>query len=275
MKQLLTLVLFALISSAVYAGFPIGRGKYLLVPSYNLYTAKGYWNESGSYTDYTNSGRFASHYFGLYGGVGLTENLDFVGNVNYTIQRKMETNFTEQNASLGDATIGLQYLMNSFDYYKFLTVTGSLIVPLYQNNPAKVPYTGFQQVGGEVKMAFSGTNRERLKNTYYDVNFGVRQYFSAEGPTQVFLDALFGVPLDEMNKLTFSLGGVQSNSSSTVLPNYNNLSANRSFSYFRLTTGYGRKIDQNYQLFITIFTDVTGKNTGKGGGGSISIVAKL
>lgn len=274
MKQPLTLVLFALISSAVYAGFPIGRGKYLIVPSYNLYTAKGYWNESGSYTDYTNSGRFASHYFGLYGGVGLTEKLDFVGNVNYTIQRKMETNFTEQNASLGDATIGLQYLMNSFDYYKFLTVTGSLIVPLYQNNPAKLPYTGFQQVGGEVKMAFSGTNRERLKNTYYDVNFGVRQYFSAEGPTQVFLDALFGVPLDEMNKLTFSLGGVQSNSSTAIF-NSNNLSANRSFSYFRLTTGYGRKIDQNYQLFITIFTDVTGKNTGKGGGGSISIVAKL
>ncbi len=274
MKQIFTLIFFAFITNFVYAGFPIGKGKYLIVPSYNLYTAKGYWNESGSYTDYTNNGRFASHYFGLYGGLGLTEKLDFVGNINYTIQRKMETNFTEQNASLGDATVGLQYLMNSFDYYKFLTFSGSLIVPLYQNNPSKTPYTGFQQVGGEVKMAFSGTNRERLKNTYYDVNVGLRQYFSAEGPTQIFFDALFGLPLNEMNKLTFSMSGNKSNSSTSVF-NFNNLSANRSFSYFRLTTGYGRKIDQNYQFFITLFTDVTGKNTGKGGGGAISIVAEL
>jgi hypothetical protein len=274
MKQLLSIVFFAMISSAVYAGFPVGRGKYLIVPSYNLYTAKGYWNEDGSYVDYTNSGRFASHYFGIYGGVGLTDNLDFIGNINYTLQRKKETNFSEQNSSLGDASFGLQYLLNSFDYYKFLTVTGSLIVPLYQNNPAKQPYTGFQQVGGEIKMSFAGTNRERMKNTYYDVNGGLRQYFSAEGPTQLFFDALFGVPLDDLNKLTFAMSGTQSNSSQNIF-NPNNLFQTRSFSFFRLTAGYGRRIDQNYQLFINIFTDVSGKNTGKGGGGSISLVAKL
>ena len=274
MKKLLTFVFFAMITSTAFAGFPIGRGKYLLVPSYNLYQAKGYWNESGSYTDYTNSGRFASHYFGLYGGVGLTENLDFVGNINYTLQRKTETNFSEQNGSLGDATLGVQYLLNSFDYYKFLTVTGSLIIPLYQNDAAKQPYAGFQQVGGEVKIGFSGTNRERLKNTYYDVNGGVRQYFSSEGPTQLFFDALFGIPVDDMNKFTFSMTGVKSNSTQTIF-NPNNLLLNRSFSYFRLTTGYVRKINQNYQFSVNIFTDISGKNTGKGGGGSLSVVAKL
>jgi hypothetical protein len=274
MKQVFSLFLFAMISSAVYAGFPIGRGKYLIVPSYNLYQAKGYWKDDGTYVDYANGGRFSSHYFGLYGGFGLTENLDFIGNINYTIQRKMETGLTEQNASLGDASFGLQYLLNSFDYYKFLTVSGSLIVPLYQNNPGKQPYTGFQQVGGEVKMSFSGTNRERLRNTYYDINAGVKQYFSPEGPTQLFFDALLGVPVDDMNKFTFAMSGVKSNSTQSIF-NYGNLAAIRSFSYFRLTAGYGRKIDQNYQFFINIFTDVSGKNTGKGAGGSISIVAKL
>ncbi len=274
MKKIIAIALFASITSAAFAGFPIGRGKYLLVPSYNLYTAKGYWDKDGNYFDYPNSGRFASHYFGLYGGMGIGEKLDLVGSINYTLQQKRETNLLQSNASLGDANIGLQYLLNSFDYYKFLTVTGSLILPLYTNNPAKLPYTGFQQVGGEIKMAFSGTNRERLKNTYYDVVGGVRQYFSPEGPTQVFLDALFGIPLDDYNKLTFSINTVKSTSSSTVF-NPDNLNLNRSFSYFRLTAGYGRKINQNYQLFFNIFSDITGKNTGKGGGGSVSLVAKL
>lgn len=274
MKKIITLVLFAIISSSVYAGFPIGRGKYLLVPSYNLYTAKGYWDKDGNYFDYTNAGRFASHYFGIYGGMGIGEKLDLVGSINYTLQQKRETNLLQSNASLGDANIGLQYLLNSFDYYKFLTVTGSLILPLYTNDPAKLPYTGFQQVGGEIKMAFSGTNRERLKNTYYDVVGGVRQYFSPEGPTQVFLDALFGIPLDDYNKLTFSINTVKSTSSSTLF-NPDNLNLNRSFSYFRLTAGYGRKINQNYQIFFNIFSDIAGKNTGKGGGGSVSLVAKL
>lgn len=274
MKYMLTLVFFALISSVVYAGFPIGRGKHLLVPSYNLYQAKGYWDANGNYVDYTNSGKFVSHYFGLYGGVGLTEKLDFIGNINYTMQRKTETNFSEQNSSFGDATLGVQYLLNSFDYYKFLTVTGSFIIPLYQNDVAKQPYAGFQQVGGEVKLGFSGTNRERLKNTYYDINFGVRQFFNSEGPTQVFYDALFGVPLDDLNKLTFSFSGINSSSTQNTF-NPNNLLLNREFSYFRLTMGYGRKINQNYQFFVNIFSDITGKNTGKGSGGSISLVAKL
>lgn len=274
MKKLFSLIVFALIAHAAFAGFPIGKGKYLIVPSYNLYMAKGYWDKDGKYTAYTNSGRFASHYFGLYGGLGIGEKLDFVGNISYVIQNKRETNFSQQNASLGDATFGLSYLLNSFDYYKFLTVTGSLIIPLYQNDAAKAPFTGFQQVGGEIKLGFSGNNRERFGNTYFDINAGIRQYFSPEGPTQIFGDALFGIPLDDDNKLTFSFSGNKSTSTTNTF-NPNNLFLNRSFSYFRLTAGYGRKVSQNYQIFVSIFTDVSGRNTGKGGGGSISLVGEL
>jgi protein XagA len=271
-KLLVAIALFIAVQS--FGGFPIGRGKYLLVPSYNLYQAKGYWDKDRNYTAFSNNGKFSSHYFSIYGGFGISDKVDFVANLPYVIQRRQESNFVEQNSSFGDATVGLSYLLNSFDYYKFLTVTGSLIIPLYSNNSGKLPYTGFQQVGAEVKLGFSGTNRERLRNTYYDVTAGLRQFFSSEGPTQLFLDALFGVPLDDLNKLTFSINAVNSTSSSNVF-NPNNLFLNRQFSYFRLSTGYGRKIDQNYQIFFTIFSDITGKNTGKGGGGSISLVAKL
>ncbi|MGL1190210.1 hypothetical protein ACSTLK_24205, partial [Vibrio parahaemolyticus] len=78
-------------------------------------------------------GRFTSHYFSLYGGYGISEKVDFVASLPYVIQRRQETNLTEQNASFGDTTLGLRYLLNSFDYYKFLSITGSLIVPLYSN----------------------------------------------------------------------------------------------------------------------------------------------
>lgn len=276
MKKFLSLIIFAVIVNTAFAGFPIGRGKYLLVPSYNLYTTKGYWDASGTYVPFANGGRFASHYFGIYGGIGIGERLDFIGNISYIMQRKLETNLTQSNASFGDATLGLSYLLNTFDYSKFLNVTGSLIVPLYTNNVSKQPFTGFQQVGGEIKFSYSGENGERFANTYFDINLGVRQYFSPEGPTQVFGDALLGVPLDEDNKLTFQLASTKSSSTQTGLVlNPNNLFLNRQFNYFRMTAGYGRKISQKYQLFFTIFSDVSGRNTGKGGGGSISLVGEL
>ena len=81
MKKLLSLIIIAIIANTAYAGFPIGRGKYLLVPSYNLYTTKGYWDAAGTYIPFSNGGRFASHYFGIYGGIGIGERLDFVGNI--------------------------------------------------------------------------------------------------------------------------------------------------------------------------------------------------
>ncbi len=274
MKKLVALILVVLLVNVAKAGFPIGRGKYLIVPSYNLYMAKGYWDANGNYFAYSNNGRFASHYFGLYGGIGIGEKLDFVGNISYVMQRKLETGSTQTNSSLGDASFGLSYLLNTFDYSKFLTVTGSLIVPLYSNDVNKTPYTGFQQVGGEVKFTYSGSNGERYSNTYFDINLGVRQYFSPEGPTQVFGDALLGIPLDEDNKLTFQLAGTKSTSTQTLF-NPNNLFLNRQFNYFRLTAGYGRRISQNHQIFFTLFTDVSGRNTGKGGGGAISLVAEL
>lgn len=274
MKKQILLIAAMLMVLQGFAGFPIGRGKYLLVPSYNLYQAKGFWDRDGNFTNFSNNGRFTSHFFSLYGGFGISDKVDFVATLPYVIQRRQENNFAEQNSSFGDAMVGLSYLLNSFDYYKFLTFTGSLIVPLYGNNINKLPFTGFQQVGAEAKFGLSGTNRERLRNTYYDVAAGVRQYFSAEGPTQLFLDAIFGVPLDDWNKLTFSMNGVSSTSSSNVF-NPNNLFLNRQFSYFRLGMGYGRKIDQNYQVFVNIFSDITGRNTGRGSGGSISLVAKL
>ena len=274
MKKIITIVFLAIISSTVYAGFPIGRGKHLIVPSYNLYTAKGFWDKDGNYFDYANNGRFASHYFGVYGGIGIGDKLDLIGNINYTLQTKRETNLLQSNASLGDATVGLQYLLNSFDYYKFLTVSGSLIIPLYTNTAGKEPYTGFQQVGGEIKMSFASTNRESLKNTYYDISGGLRQYFSPEGPTQLFLDALFGIPLNDKNKITFSVNGVNSTSSSTAF-NPDNLNLNRSFSYFRIGAGFGAKISQYNQIFFNLFSDIFGKNTGKGSGGSIQLVARL
>ena len=120
MKKLLSLIVIAFIANTAYAGFPIGRGKYLLVPSYNLYTTKGYWDASGTYIPFSNGGRFASHYFGIYGGIGIGERLDFVGNISYIMQRKLETNLAQSNSSFGDASFGLSYLLNTLFHIQAL-----------------------------------------------------------------------------------------------------------------------------------------------------------
>jgi len=275
MKQTLFIIVSVFFSKLLIAGFPIGRGKYLVAPSYNYYNAPSYWNNDGERTEYKNKGIFDTHYFGVYTGIGINEKLDFVGNINYLLRRRKEADTTMQNGNFGDASFGFQYNLDSYDYYRYLSITGSVIIPLYQNNPKIIPYTGYQQVGAELKLSLSGNNQsEYFNSAYYDINAGIRQFFSTEGSTQLFFDALIGIPFDKNNHLTMSFSTMKSNSNQTKF-DYNNLSAIRTLSYFRLNAGYGRKIDQNNQLFLNIFNDINGKNTGKSGGVSVTLVTRL
>lgn len=173
--------------------------------------AKGYWNENRSYNAY-GQGNFQSHYFSLYGGYGLGRRLDFLYNVPLVAQID-NTNSKGDNkiyttAGLGDAKAGLCYFFNDFDNNHHVSLTGSLIFPLYKNSVE--PYIGFQSLGGELKLGFAGNGRGRFRKPYYDIEFGVRQYFASDGPTQLFANITGGVPINDDWKLSGTLSGVNS-----------------------------------------------------------------
>lgn len=280
-KGLLGLFFVLFLLPKAKAGFPLGQGHWMLSPTYNYYSASGYWNSSKLFTPYANNGRFSSNYFGLYGTYGISRNTEFYFNVPVVVQTYSETNLLNQKASLGDVTMGLSFYPAQNDIDKHFSISGGIIIPLYQNssntpsslNGVTAPYVGFGALGAEAKLGYAGNAPNFIKNCYFDVSAGLRQYFSAMGPTQIFFDGTFGVGIDENWKIYGNLNAVNSTS------NYQNSSStdgvNRDFGYFRMTAGVGRKLGETTQLFGSIFQDVSGRNTGRGSGFSLFLVIKF
>ncbi|MCX6208507.1 MAG: hypothetical protein NTZ59_03115 [Bacteroidetes bacterium] len=280
MKNILLKIVFVLTLCIVFqqnsfAGFPIGNGRWLLVPTYTRYTASSYWNKSGvtANSGYSND-IFVSNYFGLYGGVGIGRDVDFVFNIPYVSNRMVDLGVSDGPfSSTGDITVGLCYFLNHYDYYKHLSVTGSLIIPGYENYETKL-LPGFASAGFEGKIGLAGTNTETLKDSYYDLEAGFRSYFNTGGPSQFFINATLGIPLDEDWKVNGKLNFITSSSSISDATNLNP-ALNREFSYLRATIGLGRRIDRNITLWGNIFKDISGRNIGQGSGFSIYAVIKF
>ncbi len=273
--SILLAILMCTISS-VWAGFPLGKGRIKIIPAYNYYVANGYWDKQSNYLPYANGGRFVSHYFNVSGGIGLSRDLDFLANIPFVgqIDNDKAANKISSNWGLGDATVGLSYYLSHFDDSKHLSVTGSFIIPLYQNSIA--PFIGFQKVGGELKLGFAGSTNSWYRNPYYDLEIGVRQFFDQYGPTQVFTNITGGIPLSETFKISGTISGLNSVSADPAINfNQNNLFANKQFNFVRITANAGYTINGNVAIWGNIFRDVYGTNTGKGSGFSIFAVYKF
>jgi hypothetical protein len=260
-----------------FAGFPIGAGRWLLVPTYTKYTATSYWDASGILTNYVDKGSFHSNYFGLYGGVGIDRDLDLLFNIPYVSNEYKDNGAASEGPlqTTGDVVIGLSYFLNHFDYYKHLSLTGSLIIPTYPfiDNTTLLP--GFASVGAEVKLGLAGTNTKRLKDTYYDLEAGIRSYFNAGGPTQFFTNATFGAPLDEDWKISATINGVWSSGSSSTTAKAFTQYVNKDFNYVRGSIALGRRLDRNITLWVSAFKDLTGTSIGQGQGFSTFAVIKF
>lgn len=270
----LLLMLGFIYSSTLYAGFPVGKKRMMLSPTYNFYQSKAYWDRNSQLIPNPNNGRFASHYVGIFGAVGVGERTDLVFNLPFVYQVFRETGLTNTNSTIGDATIGMSFLINDFDQYKFLTFTPSVIIPLYARPTTPQPIPGLGLFGLEGKLGFSGSTRTRLNNQYWDMNVGLRRFIDTAGPSQIFADALWGIPIDESWTTTLSLSGLRSFSSvKGFLPS--NPFVNRDFAFIRAQLGLGRKIQEGIEVFGTIYSDLWGMNVGKGSGGAITLVFKF
>ena len=284
MKKVILLMMVTIASIQLSrANFPIGYGRWMLIPGYNYYNAKGYWDGKGGYNAYSNGGSFSSHYFGLYGGYGLSRRWNFLFNVPFVVQFDNNTQGTAAApksylaSGLGDVTVGLSYFFTDFDALNHVSLTGSLIVPLYANKGKPYPNIGYQSVGGEVKLSFSGSATGGFRNPYYDMEFGIRQYFNNEGPTQLFANITGGIPIDDYYKISGTLSGVNSFSSaatttSTSQAFYN---YNKSFDYVRAAFNVGRVINENTSIWGGLYADVFGTSVGRGSGLSVSAVFKF
>ena len=277
MKRIaLLLVATVVFVQSSWAGFPIGYGRWMLTPGYNFYLAKGYWDKNSNYNAYSN-GSFMSHYIGLSGGYGLSRRWDFLFTLPFEVQidnNTSNTNNTYIAAGLGDAKVGLSYFFTDFDALNHVSLTGSLFIPLYANKAKPYPILGYQSVGGELKLGFSGSATGGFRNPYYDIEVGLRQYFDSDGPTQLFATVTGGVPLDDYWKISGTLSGINSLSTTTnsAQTDYN---FTKNFDYVRAAFNVGRVINENTSIWGGLYADMWGTNIARGSGVSLSAVFKF
>lgn len=278
MKQLKLIISFCflLATYSSKAGFPLGKGGYMIVPTYFHYTAKGYWDQDRIYKPFDNVGdKFTSNYFGVFGGFGLGRDLDFMYNIPFVVQTSITNGAVTRNSGLGDATLGLKYFLTHFEGDRHLSVQGSFIVPLYQNLPTKLPFIGFQETGFEGKLCYAGGKEIMYRNAFYEIEGGFRQFFGVSGPFQLFTNITGGIELNEYWKLSGNFAFINSKSTNAITNLPVNLFGNRDFSFTRLTANLGYILNPNTTVYGSLFTDIAGRNTGKGSGFGLFAVIKF
>lgn len=281
MKKIYSVFLLIVLICSVkgaHAGFPIGRYRNLVIPSFNYYTSKSNWDSKGHKTTGRPGTGFTSYSTGLYIGYGITRRLDVIVNMSAPMQFSSyrdikDSLISQQSSGLGDAQIGLSYNVFNFDFASYLSVVASGIIPLY-NNSTKAVALGYGIGGAELKLTYTGNiGATFLKGCYYNFELGGRRYFDTQGPDVLLYTASLGFGLGKRNQVSFEFGG--QNSYSTNKAFNPNLSVNRDYFFTKSDVSFGHIFTRRFYMFLSGFYTLSGRNTGLGYGGSIQTIFKF
>jgi hypothetical protein len=280
MKKNYLFVLLILLVGGVnhaFAGWPIGKYRNVVIPSFNFYQSKDTWTSNGTLVKGAPGAGFTSYAVGLYVGYGLTRKLDLMVNIIAPQQHSAYVDaqghvIKSQSQGVGDMQVGLNYNLVNFAYKSFLSVSGSVIVPLYDTT--KTIALGYATYGAEMKLMYSGgIDAGFLKHTYYNMELGYRRYFSVQGPNVILYTASLGLPLGKRNQIGLEGDGQYSISGNKAFNP--NLALNKDFSFNKASIDYGHTFTRRISVFVVGFYTLLGRNTGKGYGGSVQTILKL
>lgn len=281
MKKVYIICLLLLIMGSAkqqaYAGWPIGKYRNIVVPSFNYYTSKDVYNSNGKKVKPDGNSQFTSYAYGLYVGYGITRRLDLIVNVLAPNQQSQFTTTAgttyQESFGFGDLQAGLSYALVNFDYKAYFSVQVSGIAPLYKHDE-DVLDLGYGTFGSEIKFMYTGSfNKNFLRGCYFNVEAGYRRYFDAQGPNVILYSALLGIPINKKNQVSFEIGGQRSSSSNKSFSQ--NLSVNRDFAFTKGAINVGHTFSRRFSLFANGFYTFMGRNSGVGYGGALQAVLKI
>lgn len=273
----LLLVIIGSSGQQAFAGWPIGKYRNIVVPSFNYYHSSKIYDSGGHKVSPPGNSSFTSYAYGLYVGYGITRRLDLIVNVLAPNQNSQYTTALgttyQQSFGFGDIQAGLSYALINFDYKAYFSVQVSGIAPLYKNEDLALDL-GYGSFGSEVKFMYTGSfNKNFLRGCYFNVEAGYRRYFDSQGPNVIIYSALLGVPINKRNQVSFEVGGQRSSSSNKAFSQ--NLSTNRDFAFTKGAINVGHTFSRRFSLFGNGFYTFAGRNTGVGYGGALQAILKI
>jgi hypothetical protein len=247
-------------------GFPVRPGRLTLSPSVSYFFANKQFDANSNRGAFPENGRFSSLSTALYAEYGLSRRFSLSALVPYVNNTYKDNKATYLNSGFGDAEVGIRYYLANISYKYYFSVQATAILPMYTNLNL-----GYNQKGGELRLAFAGSGHLFGKSSYFILENGVREYFGYESVFQDRYNATYGLTLDKKfrEQVSVSLGGfyVSSNDKS-FSPNPNTA---KNFAFNQVSVSYGHSFSKKVALFLTGGTFITGRNTGAGSNVSASL----
>ena len=269
------LLIFAFIFPyKAFAGWPIGKYRDLVIPSFSYYQQTDKFDNNDNVIKGAPGTGFTSYSANFLIGYGISRKLDFIANVPYLYQVNMlGKGNTINSQGAGDLVAGLSYNLVNFNFVRFLSLSVSGIVPLYTTIKGSSPL-GIGSYGSEVKLMYCGNLPEFIADKgYFNTELSYRKYYSSQGPDQVSFLASMGYPVTKHNTISLDLLFFRSFSSDkTFNPDF--FSA-RNFAFFKPALNFGHQFTRRFSMFVGGFYVPFGLNTGVGYGGSLLTVFKL
>jgi len=260
----------ALRSNSYAGGFPVRPHSLLLSPSVSYFYANKAWDSVGHLGSFANNGHFSSMTYQLYAEYGLSRRFTLVAQLPYVTNTFEQTGYKASASGLADLETGIRWYAANIDYRFYFMVQGTVITPLYVNNPS----LGYGLTGGELKLMFSGSMKMLGTYGYFSLENGFRQYFGSTGPFQDRYSGTFGLNLDKQfkNQISVSLGGFYSTSINKQFSYVQY--ANKDFSFNQVSLSYGHSFSREFSIFLTGGKFINGRNTGDGASGTVSLVLR-
>jgi len=280
MKKVITLFLFTGLFFVLmpplktFAGFPIGKYRNVIVPTFSYYHQKDRFDDKDNVIKGAPGTGFTSYSANLYVGYGISRRLDFIAIIPYLYQQNaIAPGNTLIDAGLGDMTIGLSYNLVNFNYVRFLSIGVSGIVPLYKSSNGISPL-GLGNYGTEVKLMYCGNlPKDVASKGYFNAEFAYRKYYDAQGPDQISFTGTVGYPITKHNQLSLDILLFRSFSSNKAFNS--NIFAAHDYSFFKPQLNFGHTFTRRFSMFVGGFYVPFGVNTGVGYGSSVLAVIKL
>jgi hypothetical protein len=270
----LLLLIVLVIPTKTFAGWPIGKYRDLVIPSFSYYSQTDHFDNNGNIVKGVPGTGFTSFSSNLFLGYGISRKLDLIITVPFLYQvNRIAPGNTLTSQGAGDMVAGLSYNLVNFNYVRFLSVQVSGIVPLY-NNTNQNTTLGLGAYGTEVKLMFCGNLPASIFDKgYFNTELAYRKYYSTQGPNQVSLLTTIGYPVTKHNQISLDLLLFKSISSDKAFnPNF---FAERDFEFFKPSLNFGHTFTRRFSLFVGGYYVPFGINTGVGYGGQMLAVFKL
>jgi hypothetical protein len=281
MKKLrLSFVVFLFFAIALpaktFAGFPIGKYRAIVVPSFNYYSQTNHYDVYGNYVKGTPGASFSSYSFSLFAGYGISRRLDFLVTVPYLYQiNKLGAgNKTIMSQGAGDMVAGLSYNIANFNYLRYLSVQVSGVAPLYTVPANTTSALGLGDYGAEIKLMFTGALPDFIADkSYFNMEVAYRRYFNNQGPDQISWLGTVGTPISWHSQVSLDVTVFRSFSPNTTFNiNYN---AERDYAYVKPQLNFGHTFSRRFSMFGGGYYVPYGINTGLGYGCAFTAILKL